>query len=289
MLMGYDKGLAAGLLAGAVTESATIGSASDAINRLDVPRRRQGDAGQPPRRRVLRHLPVRLGGRDLVPVADGARDPAHRPARPSASKKERELSGGKEELEAGRQRRVRAVRRPRLPRERVAGIVGRTRRGDRARVRAAASRSSGSGRATAVIDAEPDTAIREGDVVAVVGRREAVLSAAAARSARKSPTWSCCSSRSRRRHRRHQQARGTGGRCASCARARPRRAAEEAGAARAGSPVPAGHAGQPRRHAPDHRRAAQRRARREGGRLHRAAHARRRPHLAGGRASCWAC
>src|SRR4029434_5129410 len=37
MLLGYDKGLAAGLLAGAVTESASIGSAGDAINRLDVP------------------------------------------------------------------------------------------------------------------------------------------------------------------------------------------------------------------------------------------------------------
>src|SRR3954468_14530320 len=37
MVLGYDKGLAAGLLAGAVTESASIGSASDAINRLDIP------------------------------------------------------------------------------------------------------------------------------------------------------------------------------------------------------------------------------------------------------------
>src|SRR3954468_8268700 len=36
MLLGYDKGLAAGLLAGAVTESASIGSAGDAINRLNV-------------------------------------------------------------------------------------------------------------------------------------------------------------------------------------------------------------------------------------------------------------
>src|SRR5688500_18324627 len=34
-LLGYDKGVAAGLVAGAVTESATIGSATDAINRLD--------------------------------------------------------------------------------------------------------------------------------------------------------------------------------------------------------------------------------------------------------------
>src|SRR5215217_2392871 len=36
MILGYDKGLAAGLLAGAVTESASIGSAGDAINRLNV-------------------------------------------------------------------------------------------------------------------------------------------------------------------------------------------------------------------------------------------------------------
>src|SRR6185437_16791267 len=31
VILGYDKGLAAGLMAGSVTESATIGSASDAI------------------------------------------------------------------------------------------------------------------------------------------------------------------------------------------------------------------------------------------------------------------
>src|SRR3954469_22389394 len=36
VILGYDKGLAAGLMAGAVTESATIGSASDAINQLNV-------------------------------------------------------------------------------------------------------------------------------------------------------------------------------------------------------------------------------------------------------------
>src|SRR6476646_7835232 len=34
MVLGYDKGLAAGLMSGAVTESATIGSAGDAINSL---------------------------------------------------------------------------------------------------------------------------------------------------------------------------------------------------------------------------------------------------------------
>src|SRR3954469_18819462 len=35
-ILGYDKGMAAGLLSGAVTESASIGSASDAINKLNV-------------------------------------------------------------------------------------------------------------------------------------------------------------------------------------------------------------------------------------------------------------
>ena len=36
-LFGYDAGTAAGLIAGALTESATIGTASDAITRLGLP------------------------------------------------------------------------------------------------------------------------------------------------------------------------------------------------------------------------------------------------------------
>src|SRR5215510_12465928 len=36
-LLGYDMGTAAGLLAGAFTESTVIGTAGDAINRLDLP------------------------------------------------------------------------------------------------------------------------------------------------------------------------------------------------------------------------------------------------------------
>src|SRR6187455_567950 len=36
-LLGYDMGTAAGLLAGAFTESTVIGTAADAINRLDLP------------------------------------------------------------------------------------------------------------------------------------------------------------------------------------------------------------------------------------------------------------
>jgi putative transport protein len=36
MLLGYDKGTAAGLLAGSLTQSAIVGSAGDAITRLDL-------------------------------------------------------------------------------------------------------------------------------------------------------------------------------------------------------------------------------------------------------------
>src|SRR5204862_5760359 len=50
MLLGYDKGLAAGLMAGAVTESATIGSAGDAIMQLKVP--------QETKERMMSHLAV---------------------------------------------------------------------------------------------------------------------------------------------------------------------------------------------------------------------------------------
>ena len=40
-LLGYDVGTAAGLLAGAFTESTVIGTAGDAINRLDAAGRRE--------------------------------------------------------------------------------------------------------------------------------------------------------------------------------------------------------------------------------------------------------
>src|SRR5215213_9202943 len=100
MLMGYDKGLAAGLMAGAVTESATIGSASDAINKLDIPPATKelaisrlavaysvtylfGSAGVT---WFLSQMAPRILGIDL---------------KEECAKKERELSGGKAEQEAG--------------------------------------------------------------------------------------------------------------------------------------------------------------------------------------------
>jgi putative transport protein len=49
-LMGYDCGTAAGLMAGAFTESTVIGTAGDTINRLDLP--------APEKERLLNNIPV---------------------------------------------------------------------------------------------------------------------------------------------------------------------------------------------------------------------------------------
>jgi len=49
-LLGYDMGTAAGLLAGAFTESTVIGTASDAINRLNLP--------GPEKTQLMNNIPV---------------------------------------------------------------------------------------------------------------------------------------------------------------------------------------------------------------------------------------
>jgi putative transport protein len=176
MLMGYDRGLAAGLMAGAVTESATIGSASDAINKLDVP--------QATKEVLLTHVAVAYSVTYLFGSAgvtwflsQMAPQILRIDLKQECAKKERELSGGKEEQEAGvsvgfAQFVARAFR--------VAGSAG---NGGR---RVADLERAGAGmysvervrHGTAVIDADPDTEVSDGDVVAVVGRREAILMAA---------------------------------------------------------------------------------------------------------------
>src|SRR5215212_6259631 len=100
MLLGYDKGLAAGLMAGAVTESATIGSASDAINRLEV----SADV----KAAAISHLAVGYSVTYLFGSAgvtwflsQMAPQILRTDLRAACRKKERELSGGKEELGAG--------------------------------------------------------------------------------------------------------------------------------------------------------------------------------------------
>src|SRR3954468_14224568 len=96
VILGYDKGLAAGLMAGAVTESATIGSASDAINRLNIPDATKAAA--------VSHLAVGYSVTYLFGSAgvtwflsQMAPRILRTDLRAACRKKERELSGGKED------------------------------------------------------------------------------------------------------------------------------------------------------------------------------------------------
>ncbi len=84
-VLGYDAGTAAGVIAGALTESATIGTASDAIKRLGLPAGRKRGADQPHPRGLCRHLSHRRRRRRLVPgparpAADGHRPRGRVPA-----------------------------------------------------------------------------------------------------------------------------------------------------------------------------------------------------------------
>lgn len=174
MAMGYDKGLAAGLVAGAVTESATIGSASDAISRLDV---------APPVKDILSsHVAVAYSVTYLFGSAgvtwflsQMAPRVLRIDLRKECKAKEIELAGGKEELGAGvsaefaqfvaRAYRINGV---------AAGSSART-VGDIERACEGYASVERIRRGQEILDAEPAMAVAVGDVVAVVGRREKVV------------------------------------------------------------------------------------------------------------------
>jgi len=177
MLLGYDKGLAAGLLSGAVTESATIGSAGDAINRLNV--------SPEVKAAMVSHIAVGYSVTYLFGSAGVtwylsqiAPKILRTDLRAACIAKEKELSGGKEDLGAG----VNAEFAQFVARAYRAGGNGNSTR------TVADIEREGEGRLSvervrhgnAIIDAEPATVIAAGDVVAVVGRRETVLRCEAA-------------------------------------------------------------------------------------------------------------
>jgi putative transport protein len=174
MILGYDKGLAAGLLSGAVTESASIGSAGDAISRLNVSNDVKAAA--------ISHVAVGYSVTYLFGSAgvtwflsQMAPKILRTDLRAACKEKEKELSGGKEDLGAG----VNAE---------FAQFVARAYRANRT---ASAGRTvaeierEGEGRFSVervrkgsdIIDADADTVIAAGDVVAIVGRREFVMRA----------------------------------------------------------------------------------------------------------------
>ena len=176
VILGYDKGLAAGLMAGAVTESATIGSASDAINQLNISPEVKARCREPSGGGLLRDVPVWLGGRDVVPLADGAQSAPHRSAGRLQAKGTRTFR----RQGSARGRRQCGVRSSSL-REPIESA------GTASPGRAVAEfernawwlscRSSAFAGREQFIDAEPEAVIADGDVLALVGRRETVMCA----------------------------------------------------------------------------------------------------------------
>ena len=178
MLLGYDKGLAAGLLAGAVTESASIGSAGDAINRLNVSPEVKAAATS--------HIAVGYSVTYLFGSAgvtwflsQMAPKIIRTDLRAACKEKEKELAGGKEDLGAGVNTEfAQFVARAYRAADGTSGAAGNARPRTVAELerlgeeRVSVERIR---RGNAIIDAEPDTPIAVGDVIAVVGRREQVL------------------------------------------------------------------------------------------------------------------
>jgi len=173
-LFGYDVGTAAGLLAGAFSESTVIGTASEAIQRLALPALE--------RQRLANHIPVAYAVTYLVGTSSliwFLSSLAPRLLRIDLRKASRELEarlGAKRGAEgdvqsAYREWDLRAFRfagRNQTVAELEAGFAG-------ARVFVERIR-----RGAGLLDVGPGTALLTGDVVAVVGRREVLLGGASA-------------------------------------------------------------------------------------------------------------
>jgi putative transport protein len=167
---GYDAGTAAGLIAGALTESATIGTAMDAIARLDLP--------EVDRSALNNNIPVAFAVTYLVGVTVAAwvlSQLAPKLLRIDLAgecrKLENEMQGGAEaKLSARREHEVRAY-----AIDPGSRLVGRTiaefeASGPGVRVFVEQVRRRGEIVATQDIDV-----LREGDIVAVAGRRTTLV------------------------------------------------------------------------------------------------------------------
>lgn len=171
-LFGYDIGTAAGLLAGAFTESTVIGTAGDAINRLAI--------AEAEKLRLLNNIPVAYAVTYLVgttavvwflptigPKLMGVN------LKDEAKKMQAQVSGGAEAqpgiISPSRSFDVRAYRvtNERLVNKTVAELEAMPKE---ARVFVQRVRREG-----AIIEAEPTTVIRQGDVVAVMARAEILV------------------------------------------------------------------------------------------------------------------
>jgi putative transport protein len=173
-LMGYDRGTAAGLLAGAFTESTVIGTAGDAINRLDIPPEQK--------KRELNNIPMAYAVTYLVGtifVVWFLSNLAPRLLRADLNAESRTLESetlGAAEGEPGvisgyLRWTLRAFRleSPRLDGRSVAQLEAEF-GGERVFVERLR-------RGTELIDATPDTVVRAGDVIAVMAVRGVMVNA----------------------------------------------------------------------------------------------------------------
>jgi putative transport protein len=171
-MLRYDMGTAAGLLAGAFTESTVIGTAGDAINRLDLPKDQKTA--------LINNIPVAYAVTYLIGTAFIVWFlPSIGPRLMGVNlreeaKKYQSASGQSEEQEPG----VRSafmnfgVRAYRVTNERMFGKTVAQIEAFPKDVRVVISRVRHTG---AIVEARPDTIIHEDDVVAVMTRTEALM------------------------------------------------------------------------------------------------------------------
>jgi putative transport protein len=168
-VMGYDCGTAAGLMAGAFTESTVIGTAGNTISRLDV--------SEEEKARLLNNIPVAyavsyLVGTGFVVWLLGSLAP--RLLRVDLKAESRKLEGGLERAPKGRgasrEWDVRAYRVGEVLAGRAVAEVERSFSPDRIFVQRIR-------RGAQIRDAAPDTVFERGDIAAFVARRPVLLSA----------------------------------------------------------------------------------------------------------------
>jgi putative transport protein len=171
-LLGYDVGTAAGLLAGAFTESTVIGTAADAINRLELPAAEKAA--------LVNNIPVAYAVTYLIGTAFIIWFlPTVGPRLMGVNlreegKRQKAQTAGAEEREPGVHSAFQtfAVRAYRVTNER---LINRTVAELEALPRETRVFVSRIRREGAIIESRPDTVVRRNDVIAVMTRTEALM------------------------------------------------------------------------------------------------------------------
>jgi putative transport protein len=169
-LFGYDAGTAAGVIAGALTESATIGTASDAIARLGLP---DTEAAA-----MINRIPVAFAVTYLIGVVGAAWFLAQLAPRLMGISLEEECRRYEQQMQGGR-RPESAARRDIEFRaylvEQGSPLVGQRVRNLEERVRDARLFVERIQRGDRILDPDQTTTLEVGDTIAVTGRRERLV------------------------------------------------------------------------------------------------------------------